>query len=135
MGFELLAGRWFSEEYGTDIMSFNGPTPDPATAPVRGAVITRYAADNFGFGSPEAALNQIIRQGPFQYNVIGVIENFRQSGGLEDVLQSTSILRASRDPLRVLLLRIDPAQLDSALAHIDEVWARHRPGSGAARAS
>jgi putative ABC transport system permease protein len=127
MGFELLAGRWFSEEFGTDIMSFNGPTPDPATAPVRGAVITRYAASNFGLGSPEAALNQIIKQGPFQYNVIGVIEDYRQSGGLEDVLQSTSVLRASRDPLRVLLLRIDPAQLDSALAHIDEVWARHRP--------
>lgn len=128
MQFELLAGRWFSEDFATDIMSFNGPTPDPATAPVRGIVITRYAASNFGFASPQAALDQIfLAPGDFQYRVVGVIENFRQSGGLEDVLQSTSILRASRDPLRVLLLRIDPAQMDSALAHIDAVWARHRP--------
>ncbi|MES2489494.1 MAG: ABC transporter permease, partial [Pseudomonadota bacterium] len=83
MGFKLLAGRWFSEEFGTDIMSFNGPAPaDPANAAVRGAVITRYAASNFGFGAPEAALDQIIRQGLFRYNVIGVIEDFRQSGGL-----------------------------------------------------
>lgn len=128
MQFELLAGRWFSEEFATDIMSFNGPQPAAADTPVRGVVITRYAASNFGFESPQAALDQIfLAPGEFQYRVVGVIEDFRQSGGLEDVLQSTSILRASRDPLRVLLLRIDPAQLNGALAHIDEVWARHRP--------
>jgi putative ABC transport system permease protein len=86
---------------------------------------------NFGFESPEAALGQIIAPGGGpgvpMYHVIGVIEDFRQSGGLEDPLRSTSILRATQDKMRVLLLRIDPAQMDSALAHIDEVWERHRP--------
>ncbi len=128
MGFNLVAGRWFSAEFGTDIMSNQLPA-DATTARVYGVVITRRMVSGFGFASPEAALDQIIVQGNFSYRVIGVVENFRQSGGLEDETQSTGIMRASRDPLRVLLLRIDPEQAESALAHIDAIWARHRPAT------
>jgi putative ABC transport system permease protein len=137
MQFKLLAGRWFSADYPSDFTRIAGPPPPsapgappaapPAAPPENSIVITRAAVKNFGFESPEAALGQIITPGGPQYHVIGVIEDYRQSGGLEDPLRSTSILRATQDPLRVLLLRIDPAQMDSALAHIDEVWARHRP--------
>src|SRR5690606_22748888 len=103
------------------------PGAPPPTFPENSIVITRYAVSNFGFASPEAALGEIITPGGPTYRVVGVIEDYRQSGGLEDPLRSTSILRATQDPLRVLLLRIDPAQMDEALEHIDEVWARHRP--------
>jgi putative ABC transport system permease protein len=141
MGFTLLAGRWFSEDFPTDftpnppINAGQPPAPPPGPPPERGIVITRAAVANFGLGSPEAALGQVIMpgggaggcNGPQRFHVIGVIEDFRQSGGLEDPAQSTSILRATQDPMRVLLLRIDPTQMDSALAHVDEVWARHRP--------
>ncbi len=150
MGFTLLAGRWFSPDFPTDFTpnppppSGQPPAPPPAQPqppPERGIVITRAAIKNFGFESPEAALGQLILpggggqgcNGPQKFRVLGVIEDFRQSGGLEDALQSTSILRATQDPLRVLLIRIDPAQRDEALEHIDEVWTRHRPDVPIAR--
>lgn len=133
MQFRLLAGRWFSADFPSDFMRIAGPPPQPAPGvpppapPQNSIVITQAAVKNFGFESPEAALGQNISPGGPQYHVIGVIEDYRQSGGLEDPLRSTSILRATQDPLRVVLLRIDPARMDSALAHVDEVWTRHRP--------
>lgn len=140
MQFKLLAGRWFSEDYTTDFIKTAPPPPGappptpPAEPPVASVVITRYAVSNFGYASPEEALDQIFMIGAGgpgapapTFRVIGVIEDFRQSGGLEDVLRSTSILRATLDPMRVLLVRVAPDQMDSALAHIDEVWKRHRP--------
>jgi putative ABC transport system permease protein len=133
MQFEVLAGRTFSAEYATDFQPQQVPGQQltPEDAGVSGIVITRYAVSNFGFDSPEAALDEIFLFGnpenPFQYRVIGVIEDFRLSGGLEDTLRSTSILRATEGPLRVLLIRIEPNQLASALDHIDTVWSRHRP--------
>lgn len=134
MQFRLLAGRWFSADFPSDFTRMNQPPQQPPqpgapppTFPENSIVITRYAVSNFGFASPEAALGEIITPGGPTYRVVGVIDDYRQSGGLEDPLRSTSILRATQDPLRVLLLRIDPAQMDGALAHIDAVWARHRP--------
>ena len=133
MQFRVLAGRTFSEEFPTDFQPQQVPGQQltPEDAGIRGIVITRYAVSNFGFDSPEDALGEIFQfgnpQNPFQYRVLGVIEDFRLSGGLEDTLRSTSILRATQGPLRVLLIRLDPNQVAAALDHIDTVWARHRP--------
>jgi putative ABC transport system permease protein len=94
------------------------------------AIITRQAARTLGFDSPEAALDQIINQRfPVSMSpnrIIGVVEDFRFSGGLDS--PSTDVLRATRGSANVLLLRLDPRQQDSTLAFIDEVWARHHPG-------
>ncbi len=131
MRLKLIAGRWFSEDFQGDFMPPQGPPQPPvpgATPPVRGVVITRFAVSNFGFKSPEDALDKIMTPGgPETYRVIGVVEDFRQSGGLEDVLRSTSIMRSTLTPLRVLLIRIDPTKMESALKSIDEIWKRHRP--------
>jgi putative ABC transport system permease protein len=143
MQFRLLAGRWFSPDFPSELVPPQAPPPAPGQPPpppppsaTYAAVITRAAVSNFGFESPEAALGQIIMPGggtpqPGQpvldYRIIGVLEDFRMSGGLEDPLRSTSVIRATEQDLRILVLRIDAAQTDDALAHIDEVWARHRP--------
>jgi putative ABC transport system permease protein len=142
MQFRLLAGRWFSLDFPSEFLPppppvVPGQPPAPPAAATYGIVITRAAVRNFGFASPEAALGQIINIGAagpaapnqpvINHRVIGVIEDFRMSGGLEDPLRSTSIIRASLQPLRTLVLRLSPTQTDGALAHVDEVWARHRP--------
>lgn len=126
MQLRLLAGRWFSAEFPTDYMFFNG-LPQSKDEPVGSIVITRQAARNFGFASPQAALDQILIQDQFPYRVIGVVEDYYLSGGLEDAQRSINILQAIQIPLPYLLIRIDPAQTESVLAHIDSVWAQHRP--------
>ena len=127
MQLRLLAGRWFSAEFPTDMMFSNG-MPKSEDEPVGSIVITRQAVHNFGFDSPQAALDQILIQERFPYRVVGVIEDYYLSGGLEDVQRSVNILQVIQEvSFSTVLIRIDPTQLESTLAHIDSVWTKHRP--------
>ncbi|MES2627064.1 MAG: FtsX-like permease family protein [Pseudomonadota bacterium] len=137
MQLKLLAGRWFSEDFPTDFLPPPPPPPQTGQTPtiqppsiVRGIVITRAAVNNFGLRSPEEALNQILinpNSNGGSFRVLGVVEDFHLTGGVEDMSRSTSILLGSLMPQRTLLIRIDPAQTDSALNHIDATWTQHRP--------
>lgn len=121
----LLAGRNFSQDFPADYV----PAGQPDAEQTYGALITMGAVRNFGFDSPQAALDELLLLGGnLRFRVIGVINDFRLSGGLEDPLRSTSVLRATVQPMRALSIRINPNQLDSALEHIDAVWERHQPG-------
>lgn len=126
LGLEVIAGRWFSDDFVTDFDY--GQTTNPDLPPA--AVITRQTARTLGFDSPEAALDHVVTQRLPQTTrsnrIIGVIEDYRFSGGLDAPF--TGLLRAVQIPVRVLLLRLDPQQQDSTLAFIDDVWARHYPG-------
>jgi len=124
MQFQLLAGRNFSRDFMVDYIV---PGQPPVEDHAYGAIITEYAVSNFGFGTPEEALDQELLINDLRVRVVGVISDFRLAGGMEDVLRSTSILRAVDGPARSLLVRIDPARQTEALAHIDSVWAVHRP--------
>ncbi|MDO9520628.1 MAG: ABC transporter permease [Pseudohongiella sp.] len=124
MQLQLLAGRNFSQEFPADFM----PNGQPDLEHAYGALVTPAAVRNFSLGSNEDAIGQIlVFSGALRFRVVGVINEFRLSGGLEDTLRSTSVLRATNQPMGTLLIRIDPAQRDSALNHIDSVWATHRP--------
>jgi putative ABC transport system permease protein len=133
MQLRLLAGRWFSPEFPADFvpipLSVDGQRPVPAELPpLMGVVITRTAAASYGLGTPEEALDEQFRHSGGNYRVIGVVEDFRMGGGLEDPLSSIMMIRSTHAPiLRVLLVRIDPTQTDAALAHLDAVWQKHRP--------
>ncbi len=131
MELRLLAGRAFSPDFSTDFTVLNLPgqeQEEPEEPSVFGVMITREAAMSYGFGSPEGALGEQFLHAGNTYQVIGVVEDFRQSGGLEDPLTSTYMLRANRQNLlSSLLIRLDASQLQSALDHIDSVWNRHRP--------
>ena len=127
MKLNLLAGRWFSEEFPTDMFYSSGNTPVPEGESSGSIVITRQAVQDFGFDSPAAALGQMLAGSRLSYRVIGVVEDYYLSGGLEDTQRSVEILQAiSVISLPVLLVRIDPAQREAALKHIDDVWRRHR---------
>ncbi len=121
--FELLAGRTFTRDFPADFLPIDVSNPER----IYGAIITRSAVTNFGFDSVDSAVGEIILYRDVPHRVIGVIENFRLSGGLEDVLRSTSVLRGTLDPLRVLNIRINPDQSEAALEYIDTVWRNHRP--------
>ena len=122
---ELLAGRTFSEEFGTDfIPNDSGPNTDV----VYGIVVTDLLARRFGFSTPEEALGQRFNLFDFKMQVIGVVKRFQFSSGMETDARSLGILRSTLDPMRFIHIRIDPRQTEAALAHVDEVWERHRPG-------
>ncbi len=122
---ELLAGRTFSEEYGTDfIPSASGPDVNV----VYGIVVTDLLARRFGFATPEEVLGQRFDLFDFKMQVIGVVKRFQFSSGMETDAASLGILRSTLDPMRFVHVRIDPTQSEAVLAHIDDVWERHRPG-------
>ncbi|MDP3518138.1 MAG: ABC transporter permease [Pseudohongiella sp.] len=123
MQLQLLAGRNFSQDFPADFM----PVGQPDIEQTYGVLITPEAVRNFDLGSYEDAINEVLILGALNFRVVGVVNDFRLSGGLEDPMRSTSVLRVTRQPMRTLLVRIDPAQQASALNHIDTVWARHRP--------
>jgi putative ABC transport system permease protein len=138
MQLRLLAGRWFSADFPADFFPVTitppGQQPVPQQLPpLMGVVITRTAAASYGLGTPDEALDQQFLHGggpdgPGNYRVIGVVEDFRMSGGLEDPLSSIMMIRATQAPvLGALLLRIDPAQTEAALTYIDAVWQKYRP--------
>jgi putative ABC transport system permease protein len=139
MELRLLAGRWFSPDFAADFVPLAIPQPGqqqpvpPELPPLMGVVITRTAAASYGLGTPTEALDKQFLHGggpagPGNYRVIGVVEDFRMSGGLEDPLSSIMMIRATQTPvLGGLLLRIDPTQTEAALAHIDAVWQKYRP--------
>ncbi|MBJ55503.1 MAG: hypothetical protein CMQ46_09605 [Gammaproteobacteria bacterium] len=122
MQIELLAGRNFSLDFPADFM----PNGQPDTTQTYGILITPETVTKFELGSPERAINQVLNLGALNFRIIGVVNDFRLSGGVEDFMRSTGILRATLQPMRSLLIRIDPSQQASALNHIDTVWARHR---------
>ena len=136
MQFEFLAGRDFSEDFPADFVPLNLDENEliDTNSITYGVILTRFGASEFNLGSPEEAIGKTISEfrsadvsENIQHRVIGVIEDFRLTGGLENPLDSVRILKASLDPMRALLIRIDPDQMTSALAYIDEVWSRHRP--------
>ena len=123
MQLQLLAGRNFSRDFPADFLPNGQPDPEHTY----GILITPAAVSNFSLDSAEEAIDERLMIGTLSFRVVGVINDFRLSGGLEDTLRSTSVLRATDQPMRTLLIRIDPLQRASALSHIDTVWARHRP--------
>ena len=126
-GFELLAGRTFSEDFPADLIDLSEDVDPERTY---GIVITDLLARRFGIDSPEDALGEVFiqalgRGGNFQ--VIGVISQFKLSSGLESDQRAVGILMGASSPLQVLQVRIDPQQTEAALAHIDDTWETHRP--------
>lgn len=123
MQLRVLAGRNFSRDFPADYIPAGQPDPEQTY----GVLITSAAVRHFHLGSNEEAIGQILEALGLSFRVVGVINEFRLSGGLEDALRSTSVLRTTNRPMQALLIRIDPAQRDSAMSHIDAVWEMHRP--------
>jgi putative ABC transport system permease protein len=123
---KLLAGRGFSQDYPADFIPFMEGEVDKSH--IYSVIITKSTVDRFGLSSPEQAIDEIIDQDGYKYRIIGVIDDFRMSGGVENASLSTSILKASNSNLRGLIIRIDANKVALALDHIDAVWAKHRPG-------
>ncbi len=74
LGTKILVGRTFDPQRGEDQM-WNGQGDDKAR--VYSVVISRRAARDIGFASPQAALNQTAKFNDHQVRIIGVVEDMR----------------------------------------------------------
>ncbi|MEX0740336.1 MAG: FtsX-like permease family protein [Pseudohongiella sp.] len=124
--FELLAGRGFSPDYVSDFVSVLEQGPESGR--VYGVIITSEVLRTYGYTSADEAIGDYFYYGDFHHRVIGVVDSFRFSGGLEDSTRTTKYLRGSLEPMRYLSVRIDPTDTEGVLSHIDSVWSKYLPG-------
>jgi putative ABC transport system permease protein len=107
---ELLAGRSFSREYGTDTTA--------------AFLVNEATLATFGWPDAEAAIGKPIRIGDTQGQVVGVVENFHFSSlheAVQPVLMYPNTGNFSRITLRS---RLDPA---TTVDRVRRVWEEHFP--------
>ncbi len=138
-GIEVLAGRTFSEEFGTD-------RPAQATAdnphPAGSFVLSKLAAREFGW-SPEEALGkqlEISIANQFQRSVRGPVVGVVADVHVESVrsaIKPAVYLVPPDDFFRLTIrnasIKITGKDLAATLAFIDATWARFNPGDPVSR--
>ena len=128
-GYELAAGRYFSEELGTD-----ASPPDNVWTRPEAVVINETAARALGFGAAQEAVGEVttfahlFRQPatftpPHDAVIVGVLEDF-QIGGVQEPIPAATFYV---DPAnaRFLSLKLDGRATPEALEAIDRVWQRY----------
>ncbi|MDO8273405.1 MAG: ABC transporter permease [Gammaproteobacteria bacterium] len=120
---KVIAGRGYSRDFPSDII----PATNANREQVYGVVLTRSGVTDLEFQSMEEAVGSVLEFNGMTTKVIGVVEDFRLSGGMENSASSIRALWATDQKLQYFILRLDPAQISSATRHIEEVWSRHRP--------
>jgi len=116
-GLELIAGRDFSRDYGTDagVRDENGYFVEVT------AILNEEAVRQFGWSSPEEAIGkQIIRDpnaGDWTANVIGVTKDFHFANLRQPIGPGVLILLPSYSYLSV---RMHPGEIKPILADLEE---------------
>lgn len=114
---EVLAGRAFSEEMGTD--------KDHAF------IINETAVRNMGFGTPENAIgkklswnvwNNVDPDSLKEGRVIGVVKDFNYKSLYEKV--ETTVLQIFPDAAVKVAVKMNTANVDKTIAQVEEVWNR-----------
>ncbi len=120
LNIEMIAGRPFSEEMGTD--------KDEAF------IINETAVTNLGFETPEKALGQKLSWNVWnnvnpdsikEGRVIGVVKDFNYKSLYEKM--ETTVLQIFPDAAFKVAVKLDPAQLDNSLASVEGVWNEFSP--------
>ena len=120
-GIEIVAGRDFSKEFGTDegLQDENGRFTEVT------AILNEEAVRRFGWNSPEEALGkQIIRDpnaGDWTANVIGVARDFHFQDLSQPIAPGALILLPSYSYLAV---KIQPGNVSESLAFIEDTVSR-----------
>ncbi|UJH90995.1 hypothetical protein LZ575_20340 [Antarcticibacterium sp. 1MA-6-2] len=120
LGLEMVAGRPFSEEMGTD--------RDKAF------IINETAVKNLGFETPEKAIGQQLTWNVWNNTnpdslkvgqVIGVVKDFNYKSLYEKV--ETTVLQIFPDAAWKVAVKLETAQLESSLDQVETVWNKFSP--------
>jgi putative ABC transport system permease protein len=127
-GYELAAGRFFSDDVGAD------KTPKDVKWSVPESIILNEAGvARLGIASPQAAIGELVTinhpsglvgtfSGEHAAQIVGVVKNFQMGTVRNDYYPSVFFV----DPwlLRVLSIKIDGRSVPETLDAIDGVWRR-----------
>jgi putative ABC transport system permease protein len=126
-GVEPLAGRLFSEDYGSDrwIDPDLGPSEEMPSV-----IINESAARAMGFASPAEAIGQVAENVTFALNqdmqIVGVVPDLRWSSVREPV--TAMIYFGRRDFTFSLSIKTEAGAQESVIAAIEDLWAQTLPG-------
>ncbi len=109
---ETIVGRTFSEDYQQDSNR---------------VVLTAAAARKLGFTSPEAALNEQVRDGDYLFEVIGVTEDFNQQSLNMDY--HPVIFRYLPNSISYFSFKVDTDDYAQVLASLESQWKAQFPGN------
>ncbi len=120
LGLDIVAGRQFSEEMGTDQQ--------------KAYIINETAVKNFGFGTPENAIGKEIswnvwndtnpdsvKVGP----VVGVVKDFNYKSLYEEV--GSAVLQIFPNVAWKVAVKMETDQMKSALYQVGNVWNNFSP--------
>ena len=110
-GMEVVAGRAFSKEYGTDRRE--------------GFMINESAVKQFNFGTPEAALGKKINREGKEGKVIGVVKDFNYTSITEPV--SSMVMEISPNGYNTLSVKFENANVTTTLEKIESEWNKMFP--------
>lgn len=120
LGLEMVAGRPFSEEMGTD--------KDKAF------IINETAVKNLGFETPEKAIGKELTWNVWNNvnpdsvkvgQVVGVVKDFNYKSLYEKV--ETTVLQIFPDAAWKVAVKMETAQLQSSLSQVEKVWDTFTP--------
>jgi putative ABC transport system permease protein len=110
-GMELLAGRTFSKEFGTD--------------PAEAFIVNETAVREFKWETPEKALGKkLIREGK-EGKIIGVIRDFNFTSLTTPV--AAMVIEMSPNQYNTLSVKFENANIQSTLDNIEKEWNRMFP--------
>jgi putative ABC transport system permease protein len=133
-GIELVAGRYFSEDFGAD----QAPKEGKWTA-TENILINEAAVTKLGIASAQAAIGALVNinhpsafagtfSGEHTAQIVGVVKNFQQGTVRGDFYPS--VFFVDQGMLGVLSMKLDGSAIPETLDAVDRVWGRmgDRPG-------
>lgn len=111
-GLKLIAGRAFSEEFGTD--------PDAV-------IFNRAGITQLGFNNPEEAIGKQIDFWGNQYTIIGVSENFNQES--LKLPYEPLVIRLIPDVRGYFTIKQSSGDVAQTIAQVQQEWNKFFPGN------
>jgi putative ABC transport system permease protein len=111
-GIKLIAGRLFSEDFGTD---------------ENAVIFNRKAVEQLGFNNPAEAVGKKIDFWGKQYTIAGVTENFHQQS-LRETFEPL-IIRLIPDVRGYLSIKTNTQQANQTIEKVKSEWSRVFPGN------
>ncbi|WP_247233061.1 ABC transporter permease [Telluribacter sp. SYSU D00476] len=110
-GLQLVAGRDFSEQYGTD--------------KTEGYLINETAVKEFGWPSPEAAVGKSLNVEGRSGRVVGVLKDFHNQSLYGPI--TSQVMSIVQPQLTLVSIKLRPNQVETTLKQVQAEWDKYFP--------